>query len=318
MKTRKLGFSDLNLTTIGLGAWAIGGTWEFGWGPQDDQDSIITITEAFDNGINWIDTAPIYGHGHSEIIVGKAIKGLSQKPIIATKCGLVWDEKNERIPRLNPKSVRQECEQSLKRLGVDTIDLYQIHWPSNTEEAVDGWAEISRLIKEGKVRFAGVSNFSIEQMEKCQQVHPIASLQPPYSLLIRDIEKDLMPFCKKNNIGIVAYSPMARGLLTGKFSSEHLKTLAPDDHRRKNALFIEPAFSKNIEFVERIKPIAQRNGKTPAQLAIAWVLRRDEITSAIVGARKPGQISETAKAGDWSLPRQDIAEIENIINEMQI
>jgi aryl-alcohol dehydrogenase-like predicted oxidoreductase len=318
MKTRKLGFSDLNLTTIGLGAWAIGGPWQFGWGPQDDQDSIATINEAIDNGINWIDTAPIYGHGHSEIILGKAIKGLSQKPVIATKCGLVWDEKNERIPRLNPKSVRQECEQSLKRLGVDAIDLYQIHWPSSTEEAVDGWGEIARLIKDGKVRFAGVSNFSIEQMEKCQQIHPIASLQPPYSMLIRDIEKDLMPFCKKNNIGIVAYSPMARGLLTGKFSREHLKTLAPDDHRRKNNLFTEPAFSKNLEFVERIKPIAQRNGKTSAQLAIAWVLRRDEITSAIVGARKPGQISETAKAGDWSLSRQDIAEIENIINEMQI
>ncbi len=318
MKTRKLGFSDLNLTTVGLGAWAIGGPWQFGWGPQDDQDSIATINEAIDNGINWIDTAPIYGHGHSEIIVGKAIKGLSQKPIIATKCGLVWDEKTERIPRLNPKSVRQECEQSLKRLGVDAIDLYQIHWPSSTEEAVDGWGEIARLIKDGKVRFAGVSNFSIEQMEKCQQVHPVASLQPPYSMLIRDIEKDLMPFCKKNNIGIVAYSPMARGLLTGKFSREHLDTLAPDDHRRKNNLFTEPAFSMNLEFVERIKPIAQRNSKTSAQLAIAWVLRREEITSAIVGARKPGQISETARAGDWSLSRQDIAEIESIINEMQI
>jgi aryl-alcohol dehydrogenase-like predicted oxidoreductase len=318
MKTRKLGFSDLNLTTVGLGAWAIGGPWQFGWGPQDDQDSIATINEAIDNGINWIDTAPIYGHGHSEIILGKAIKGLSQKPIIATKCGLVWDEKNERIPRLNPKSVRQECEQSLKRLGVDAIDLYQIHWPSSTEEAVDGWGEIARLIKDGKVRFGGVSNFSVEQIEKCQQVHPVASLQPQYNMLFRNIEKDQMPFCKKNNIGIVAYSPMARGLLTGKFSREHLNTLAPDDHRRKSDIFIEPAFSKNLEFVERIKPIAQRNGKTSAQLAIAWVLRRDEITSAIVGARKPGQIGETAKAGDWSLSRQDIAEIENIINEMQI
>ena len=194
MKTRKLGFSDLNLTTVGLGAWAIGGPWQFGWGPQDDQDSIATINEAIDNGINWIDTAPIYGHGHSEIILGKAIKGLSQKPIIATKCGLVWDEKNERIPRLNPKSVRQECEQSLKRLGVDAIDLYQIHWPSSTEEAVDGWGEIARLIKDGKVRFGGVSNFSVEQIEKCQQVHPVASLQPQYNMLFRNIEKDQMPF----------------------------------------------------------------------------------------------------------------------------
>lgn len=318
MQKRNLGFTDLQLTVVGLGTWAIGGPWLFGWGKQDDDDSIRTIFEAADNGINWIDTAPIYGHGRSETVVGKALKEFSDKPYIATKCGLLWDRNNERIPCLKPDSIRMECEDSLKRLGVDVIDLYQIHWPISTAEAVEAWGEIGRLIKQGKVRYGGVSNFAVEQLEACQAVHPIASLQPHYSMLVRDIEDEIMPFCKKNNIGIIPYSTMGRGLLTGKFSHQRLAQLSDGDHRKDNPMFQAPKFDRIMDFVDKLKLIAESNSMTLSQLAIVWVLQNSEITSAIVGARKPGQISETAKAGSLKISQQDIEKINELIVEYKL
>jgi aryl-alcohol dehydrogenase-like predicted oxidoreductase len=317
MQRRQLGYTDLKLTTVGLGTWAIGGPWQFGWGPQDDGDAIAAILAALELGINWIDTAPIYGCGHSEELVGKALKQTSQRPFIATKCSLLWNEKREKVSCLKAKSIREECHTSLKRIGVEAIDLYQMHWGEPDEDIEEGWTEMARLAQEGKVRYIGVSNFTIEQIERVRKIAPVASLQPPYSMLRQDTEKELLPYCKENNIGIVVYSPMQRGLLTGKFNRQYLKTLAPDDHRLRMPEFTEPVFSANIEFIEKLKPIAKRADRTAAQLAIAWVLRRPEVTAAIVGARKPGQIAETAKAGDWKLATEDIEEIEQLLKERQ-
>lgn len=315
METRRLGNSDLNLSAIGLGTWAIGGSWQFGWGPQDDSDSIDAILEALDNGVNWIDTAAIYGHGHSEEVVGRALKQASARPIIATKCGLRWDDKSEKINCLKADSIKRECEESLARLDVDVIDLYQVHWNQPDKDIEEGWGAVAELIKEGKVRYGGVSNFSVEQMRRCFQIHPVTSLQPNYSMLVRDIEVEIMPFCSENNIGIVAYSPMARGLLTGKFDHERLRNLPADDSRHMSGMFKEPKFSAALELVEKFKPIAEKNGKTPAQLAVAWILRRPEVTSAICGARKKGQIAETAVAGDWRLTEDEIEQIDGFISE---
>jgi len=305
----------LNLTTVGLGTWAIGGPWQFGWGPQDDNEAVKAVIKAIELGINWIDTAAIYGCGHSEELVGKALKEIRTKPIVATKCSLLWNEKREKVSCLKAKSIKKECEDSLKRLGIETIDLYQMHWPEPQSDLEEGWGAMAQLQKEGKVRYIGVSNYNVAQLEIIGKVAPVASLQPAYNMFRRDIEKELLLYCKKNNIGVVAYSPMCRGLLTGKFNKQYLKTLAPDDHRLKSGEFNEPQFSINLEFVEKIKPIAQRNNKTIAQLAIAWVLRRPEVTSAIVGARKPSQIEETYSAGDFKLSKKDITEIETLLKE---
>ncbi len=312
MLTRQLGSSGLGFTTIGLGTWAIGGPWQYGWGSQNDDDAISAIVTALDQGVNWIDTAPIYGHGHSEALVCKALKKTDKKPFIATKCGLVWDEEQERIPRLKAKSIRQECHASLKRLGIDVIDLYQMHWCHPDEDIEEAWEEMVRLIEQGKVRHIGVSNFSVSQIKRVQKIHPVASLQPPYSMLHRDVEDELLGYCAKNNIGVIVYSPMQRGLLTDKFSQKRLASLAADDHRRKNIDFQEPQFSVTLELVEQLKPIAERYGRTCAQLAISWTLRRSEVTSAIVGARKPNQIIETA-AADFELSDEDIQEIEQLL-----
>lgn len=317
MHTRKLGNSALNLTAVGLGTWAIGGPWQFGWGPQDDDEAIAAILKALDLGINWIDTAPIYGCGHSEELVGKAIQQIKPKPIIATKCSLLWNEKREKIGCLKAESIRRECEASLKRLGIDAIDLYQMHWPDPQRDIEEGWEEMARLQEQGKVRYIGVCNFNTAQLDRIRKIAPVTSLQPPYSMIRRDIEKELLPYCAKHNIGVVAYSPMQRGLLTGKFSKKYLATLAPDDHRLRMSEFTEPQFSVNLEFVEKLKPIVERKGRTLAQLAIAWVLRRPEVTAAIVGARKPSQIVETAPAADWKLTETDIAEIEKLLAKRQ-
>lgn len=317
MQKRQLGYTDLKLTIIGLGTWAMGGPWQFGWGPQDDGQAIAAILAALEDGINWIDTAPVYGCGHSEELVGKALKQIKTKPFIATKCSLLWNEKREKVSCLEAKSIRQECEASLKRLGIDAIDLYQMHWPEPDEDVEQGWEEMARLSEEGKVRYIGASNFNIKHLERVRKIAPVASLQPPYSMIRRDAEKELLPYCKENNIGVVAYSPMQRGLLTGKFNKQYLKTLAPDDHRLRMPEFTEPVFSANIEFVEKLKPIAKRAGRTPAQLAISWVLRRSEVTAAIVGARRPEQVSETAGAGDWKLTAEDIEQIEQLLKERQ-
>jgi aryl-alcohol dehydrogenase-like predicted oxidoreductase len=317
VQKRQLGATDLNLTTVGLGTWAMGGPWQFGWGPQDDEEAIGAIITALDKGINWIDTAPVYGLGHSEELVGKALKQTGQKPLIATKCGLLWNKRREKVNCLERKSIRKECHQSLKRLGVEVIDLYQMHWPEPQEDIEQAWEEMAKLADEGKVRYIGVSNFDIEQIERIRTIHEVASLQPPYSMLHREVEGGLLEYCAQLNIGVIAYSPMQRGLLTGKFSQERLASLALDGHRRRNPDFQEPRFSAALELVEHLKKIAQRNGRTCSQLAISWVLRRSEVTAAIVGARKPEQIAETFRASGWNLSQKDIGEIEGLLDTFQ-
>ncbi len=317
MRTRQLGYADLKLTTVGLGTWAMGGPWQFGWGPQDDDEAIAAISASLEAGINWIDTAPVYGLGHSEELVGKALKQTNQKPIIATKCSLLWNDKREKVSCLKAQSIRRECHDSLERLGIETIDLYQIHWPEPEKDIEQAWEEMARLAAEGKIRYLGVSNFNVEQIKRLQKIHPVASLQPPYSMLHREVEGELLAYCAQNDIGVVAYSPMQRGLLTGKFSPERLASLPIDDHRRRNPDFHEPQFTATMELVEQLKPIAERNGRTLAQLSISWVLRRPEVTSAIVGARRPGQIIETAPASDWNLSQEDIEEIQRLLIERE-
>ncbi len=313
MRTRKLGQTDLELTVIGLGTWAIGGPWQYGWGPQDDAESVRTILAAVDAGINWLDTAPIYGCGHSEEVVGRALKQMSRKPLIATKCGQLWNDKREKIRCLDPSSIMKECEDSLKRLGVDVIDLYQIHWPQPDQQLEEGWGAMASLVQQGKVRHIGASNFTVAQLERVGKIHPVASLQPPYSMLRRGIEENLLPYCGQHKIGIVVYSPMQKGLLTGKFTKEHMQTLAPDDHRHGDPNFIGDKFEQNLKIVDALRLIAERNGKTVAQLAIAWVLRKEEVTAAIVGARKQKQIEETVLAGNWVLDEEDIKKIESVL-----
>ena len=317
MQKRKLGFTDLELTTVGIGTWAMGGPWQFGWGPQDDNDAVAGIVRGLAEGINWIDTAPIYGLGHSEELVAKALKQTKNKPVIATKCGLLWDKRGQRVPCLKRESIRQECEDSLRRLDVDVIDLYQMHWPEPDEDLEDAWDEMAKLAKEGKVQYIGVSNCTVEQMKRMQKIAPIASLQPPYSMIHREVEKELLGFCAKNNIGVVVYSPIQRGLLTGKFSYERLASLASDDHRKTNADFQEPRFSATLDLVEGLKPIAKRKGITLAQLAIGWVLRKKEVTAAILGVRKPEQIAETAAGADVEFTKKEIDEIENLLIKWQ-
>ncbi|MHC4308732.1 MAG: aldo/keto reductase [Planctomycetota bacterium] len=317
MQIRQLGNTDLKLTTVGLGTWAMGGPWQFGWGPQDDDEAIAAILASLETGINWIDTAPVYGLGHSEELVGKALKQTSKKPIVATKCSLLWNDKKEKVSCLKADSIRQECHDSLERLGIETIDLYQIHWPEPEEDLEQAWEEMARLAEEGKIRYLAVSNFNVEQIERIHKIHPVSSLQPPYSMLHRQVEDELLAYCADNEIGVVAYSPMQRGLLTGKFSPERLANLPLDDHRRANPDFHEPSFTATLELVEQLKPIAERNGKTLAQLSISWVLRRPEVTAAIVGARKPEQILETAPAAGWILNEEDIEQIEQLLAEHQ-
>ncbi|MBN1787756.1 MAG: aldo/keto reductase [Sedimentisphaerales bacterium] len=313
MKTAKLGNSELELTKVGLGTWAIGGPWEYGWGQQNDDDSAAAILEAMDVGVNWIDTAAVYGCGHSEEIVGKTLKQISQKPIIATKCSLGWNERREKVSCLKAKSILAECDASLKRLGVDVIDLYQMHWPEPEEDLEEGYEAMAKCVRAGKVRYLGVSNFTVEQMKRVMDIHPVTSLQPPYSMLRRDVEKELLGFCAENNIGVIVYSPLQKGLLTGKFTLEKIASLPVDDVRHMDANYKPPLVEKNFKIIEQLKLIAKRNGITVTQLAISWTLRRPEVTAAIVGARRAGQITQTAPAGDVTLSDDDIAEIEKLL-----
>ncbi len=316
MKKRQLGWTELNFTTIGLGTWAIGGSgWQFSWGAQDDEESIKTIHRALDDGINWIDTAPAYGLGHSETVVGKALKGMSKKPFVATKCARVWDENKNLSYNLKREGIRREVEASLRRLQTDVIDLYQIHWNKPDEDIEEGWSTVAELIKEGKVRYGGVSNFTLGQLKRIIPIHPLASLQPPYSMLVREIENELLPFCAANKIGVICYSPMVKGLLTGKFSRERILKLDPEDHRARDPQFQEPEISINLKLVEGLESIAAQHGRTVAQLAIAWVLRRQEVTAAIVGGRHPEQVDEIALAEDWHLSEKDIDAVEELLAE---
>ncbi|HLJ44652.1 MAG TPA: aldo/keto reductase [Bryobacteraceae bacterium] len=311
MQTKQLGNSDLNITPIGVGAWAMGGgDWAFAWGPQDDNESIAAIHAALDHGINWIDTAAVYGLGHSEEVVARAVAGRSNKPYIFTKCERVWNERREISGNLKADSVRRECEASLKRLKLDVIDLYQIHWPQPEEDIEEGWSAMAALQKEGKVRWIGVSNFKASQIERCRKIAAITSVQPPYSILARDIEKELLPYVAEHNIGVIAYSPMKSGLLTGKMTAERVAAMPPDDHRRRRPEFQEPAFSRNLALADLLKQIGARHGRTAGEVAIAWTLRRPEVTGAIVGMRSAEQAAGVIGALEFRLSGEEVDEIE--------
>jgi aryl-alcohol dehydrogenase-like predicted oxidoreductase len=315
MQTRQLGKTDLHLTVIGLGAWAMGGGgWKFGWGAQDDAESIATIRRAVELGVNWIDTAPVYGTGHSEEVLGKALKGMSTRPIVATKCGRRWDETRTPFARIKRQSVLDEVDESLQRLDIECIDLYQMHWPQPEDDIEEGWGAMADAVKAGKVRHIGVCNYTVAQLKRIHAIHPVASLQPPYSMLVRGVEAELLPFCAEHGIGVVVYSPMQKGILTDKFTREWVSGLDKDDHRSQHdPRFQEPELSKNLALVEGLKPIAHAGGHSVAQLSLAWVLRRPEVTSAIVGARKPAQIEETVGAGDWTLAQADAAAVNALL-----
>lgn len=319
MNTKSLGWTELNFTQVGLGTWAIGGGgWAFGWGPQDDNLSVETIHRALDLGINWIDTAPAYGLGHCETVVGQALKGRSTKPLIATKCGRSWGSDRKLFPALRKKIILAEVDVSLTRLGVEVIDLYQVHWPQPEEEIEEAWDAIADVVRSGKIRYAGVCNFNVSQIKRIQPIHPVASVQPPYSMLMRDVEAELLPFCAEENIGVVAYSPMQKGLLTGKITRERIAEFAKDDHRSRDPQFLEPLLDLNLELVDdTLRPIAERNQMTVAQLAIAWVLRRPEMTAAIVGARRPGQIEETVQHSPLALSEDDLHAIDHALRIRQ-
>jgi len=315
LNIRRLGTSSLYLTTVGIGTWPMSGARRAGWGPQDDGDSIASIHRGLDLGINWIDTAPNYGLGHAEEVVGKALKGISTKPIISTKCLFMWKPDGTSVMRLDRERVRIQCENSLKRLGVDTIDMYMIHWPRPQEYIEEAWETFTELIKEGKIRHIGVSNFSIEQMEMLKPVHPIAFLEPPYSMIERKVEDGLLEYCRKNEIGVVVYSPLQQGLLTGTIKS--INELAAEDVRRHSPFFQEPSFSANLNLARELVPIAKKYGRSTAQLAIAWILRRPEITSAITGPRVPSEIEDNVKGSDWELAKEDIAAVEKLLVKRQ-
>ncbi len=312
MQTRQLGNSDLHITPIGIGAWAMGGgDWAFAWGAQDDQDSINAIHAALDAGMNWIDTAMVYGHGHSEQVVGRAIADLSNKPYVFTKCSRKRAEDGSLYGCLKADSIRAECEASLRNLQVETIDLYQLHWPIPVEDIEEGWEALAKLQAEGKVRWIGVSNFNAEQMQRIQPIAPLTSLQPPYSLLRREVEVSELPFVAAHNIGVIGYSPMASGLLSGKMTKERVMNFPENDWRRSRDTFQEPHLSRNLALAEKLADIGARHGRSAGEVAIAWTLRRPEVTGAIVGIRTPEQVAGVIGAGEFRLSQEEIAEIEN-------
>ena len=313
---RTLGNSDLQLTPIGFGAWAIGGgNWEFAWGPQDDNESIAAIHRALDLGVNWIDTAAIYGLGHSEEMVARALKTTSHKPLVFTKCSMRWHPDRSIYSSLKPASLAEELEGSLRRLGVDTIDLYQIHWPNPDEEIEEGWETLARFREQGKIRWIGVSNFTVEQMKRAQKIAPITSLQPPYSMLRRAIEEEILPFAQANGIGVINYSPMVSGLLTGKMSAERVAAFPADDWRRRAVEFNEPRLSRNMRLVELLRAIGSEHGVSPGVVAVAWTLHHPAITAAIVGGRSAQQVDGVAPALHFRLTAEEYARINAFLAE---
>jgi aryl-alcohol dehydrogenase-like predicted oxidoreductase len=307
---RTLGNSDLLITPIGFGAWAIGGgDWQFSWGPQDDHDSIAAIHRALDLGINWIDTAAIYGLGHSEEVVGRALKSIAHKPHVFTKCSMRWNPDRTIYHSLRAASLAEEVENSLRRLNMETIDLYQIHWPDPDAEIEEGWETLAHLREQGKLRWIGVSNFSVEQMKRALKIAPITSLQPPYSMLRRQVEAELLPFAKTGNIGVINYSPMVSGLLTGKMTAERVAGLPADDWRRRAPEFNEPRLSRNLRLVELLREIGSAHGVTPGVVAVAWTLHHPAVTAAIVGGRSARQVEETAPALNFRLSEEEYGRI---------
>ena len=324
LPTRPLGSSGFHITTVGFGSWAIGGGgWAFGWGPQDDAESIATMRHALELGINWIDTAAVYGLGHSEEVVGKLLRDLpvSERPLIFTKCGLTWDTDNpmqaaKRI--LKPETIRLECEASLRRLGVERIDLYQFHWPDETGTPVeDSWGAMVRLIEEGKVRAVGVSNFTVDLLERCEAIRHVDSLQPLFSMISRGAAEKLFPWCKNQNTGAICYSPMQSGILTDAFTSERVAKMASDDWRRRGPEFQEPKLSRNLALRDALRPIAERHGVSVSSVAVAWTLTWPGLSGAIVGARTPAQVDGWIQAATLQLTQDDLAEIAAAIAKTQ-
>ncbi len=316
MQTRQLGNSDIQITRLGLGTWAIGGgNWAFGWGSQDDEASIATIHRAIALGINWIDTAAVYGLGHSEEIVAKALKGRSDRPYVFTKGSRVWNDQGEITSSLKEQSLRREVENSLRRLEVDTIDLYQLHWPNPDPDIEEGWSTLAKLKSEGKLRYIGVSNFSVEQMERARKIAPITSLQVPYSLIKRDIERDILPYCQEHNIGVIVYSPMMSGLLSGKMTRERIDKFPEDDWSKRNEEFQEPRLSRNLKLASLLQDIGYPYNRTTAEVAIAWTLRHPAVTGAIVGGRRPEQVEEIIGAAEFRLSESELEQIEKFLQE---
>jgi len=322
MQTRQLGKTDLLITPIGFGAWAIGGEWRFGWGPQDDTESLGAIRQAVSKGINWVDTAPAYGLGHSEDVVARALADIpgSERPYVFTKCSLVWDDSRVVRHDLSADSIRREVEGSLKRLNVETIDLYQVHWPRWQAQADpapgsvgEAWQTLAALQAQGKLRHLGVSNFTVEDLETAQRIAPVASLQPPYSMLRRATEADLLPYCEDHGIGVIVYSPMQSGLLTGAMTRERVGQLAESDWRRNNREFQEPRLSANLAVVDVLRTIGERHGRRPSEVAIAWVLRHPAVTGAIVGARSARQVDGVVGAADFRLSADELDQIERAL-----
>jgi aryl-alcohol dehydrogenase-like predicted oxidoreductase len=312
MKTSVLGNSDLSITPIGFGAWAIGGDWEFGWGAQDDALSVAAIHRALALGVNWIDTAAVYGLGHSEEVVARALQEWhGPRPYVFTKCGMIWNGQGKVDYSLRQESVRRECEASLRRLKTDVIDLYQIHWTADDlNETLEGWTTLADMQKEGKVRWIGLSNATVEEMKKLQEIARITSLQPPYSLIRRNVETEQLPWCRQENVGVIVYSPMASGLLSGAMTRERLAALPTNDWRTRNEQFKEPMLSKNLKLVERLRVVGDRHGRSPGETAIAWTLRDPAVTGAIVGARNPNQVDGIIGAMDFRLTELEIAKLE--------
>jgi aryl-alcohol dehydrogenase-like predicted oxidoreductase len=322
MQTRQLGRTDLRITPIGFGAWAIGGEWRFGWGPQDDAESVAAIRQAVSRGMNWVDTAPAYGLGHSEDVVAAALADIppSERPYVFTKCSLVWGPDNVVRHDVTAASIRREVDASLRRLRVGAIDLYQVHWPrwaSQTEPSpgsvAEAWQTLVELQREGKVRHIGASNFTVEDLQTAEAIGPVGSLQPPYSMLRRAIEADVLPFCEDHDIGVIVYSPMLSGLLTGAMTRERIANLAASDWRRNNKEFQEPRLSANLALVETLRAIGDRHGRSPGEVAIAWTLRHPAVTGAIVGGRSARQVDGVVGAMDFRLSEPELAQIENAL-----
>ena len=314
MQTHQLGNSDMHITPIGIGAWAMGGGgWAFAWGPQDDDHSVAAIHAALDAGVNWIDTAAVYGLGHSEEVVARALHGRSRKPFVFTKCERIWNERREIGKSLKADSIRREVEASLRRLQLETIDLYQIHWPEPEDDIEEGWTAMAQLQREGKVRWVGVSNFNADHMRRAQAIAPITSLQPPYSMLSPEIEEAILPYAQAHGIGVIVYSPMKSGLLSGAMTRERVAAMPADDFRRRTPHFQEPRLTRNLELAELLRTIGQRHGRTPGEVAIAWTLRHPAVTAAIVGMRSAKQVVGVIGAAEFRLSAEEVEEIASFL-----
>jgi len=314
LRTTQLGQTGLEITRVGFGAWAIGGgNWEFGWGPQDDEQSIAAIHRALERGVNWIDTAAAYGFGRSEQIVGRALEGVAERPFVFTKCSLLEGRDRRVVHSLKRDSIRREANDSLKRLGIDAIDLYQIHWPIPAAEIEEGWEALAELKEDGLVRHIGVSNFDVEQLRVIQQIAPVETLQPQYSLIEREIEWEILPLAREEAIGVIVYSPMGSGMLSGGMTRERVEGLPEDDWRKRDACFNEPALSRNLAVVARLRAVAERYDTTPGAVAVAWTLRNPSVDGAIVGFRRPDQVDPILPAANLELTDADLAEIEGSV-----